>query len=85
MRSGFRIQLVPCPRCAIKRTARVDAGWFICFNCRLQWGEHAPTPAAARLFGATERARLEAYRAAVRAGLFSDWPSGVAESAGASS
>ena len=81
MRDGILIQERACPRCAIRRTARLAYGTSFCFHCRLQW----PTQAAAVLHGVGapspcqvlapgELARLAAYRAAVRAGFYSDWP-----------
>jgi hypothetical protein len=70
-----------CPRCGNRRTARVGTWGLICFNCRLHldaaWpgvpGESCPEPAT-HSFTPAELARLERYRAAVRAGLYSDWP-----------
>ena len=68
MSQGYLIQNVPCPRCAIRRTVRLREGRSFCFNCRFQWHP------AAYQFAPADRARLEVYRAAVRAGFYSDWP-----------
>jgi hypothetical protein len=86
MNGGYYVvQERSCPRCAIRRTVRLADGSSFCFNCRHQWptqqvaGDHtgrglaAPSPPP-EPFGLTERARLAIYRAAVRAGFYSDWP-----------
>ena len=68
MRHGLTIKEAPCPRCANKRTASMGAHGSICFNCRHKW-----EPNSSHFeFTATERARLAIYRAAVRAGFYSD-------------
>jgi hypothetical protein len=80
MRDGIIIQEQACPRCAIRRTARLAYGTSFCFNCRLQWPAHQ-TPCARAVeveppryvFAADELLRLTAYRAAVREGFYSDW------------
>jgi hypothetical protein len=85
MRHGFVIEEQSCPRCANRRTVRVADGSSFCFNCRLQWSvqDAAGGPAARGAaasgrqpepFGLAEQARLTIYRAAVRAGFYSDWP-----------
>ena len=74
-----------CPRCAIRRTARLGEWGRFCFNCRLRWhGEVAPADAALAPhtvpfaatrypFGPHELRRLEWYRAAIQNGLYGDW------------
>ena len=75
------IQQARCPRCAIRRTVRLGAWGAFCFNCRLQWPtREAPvshpvgTPRPQHGLGPDAVARLAVYRAAVRAGFYSDWP-----------
>src|SRR5918911_431890 len=81
MRDGILIQERVCPRCAIHRTVRLGHGTSFCFNCRLQWAtREAPapqsigTPSSQHALGPAELARLAVYRAAVRAGFYTDWP-----------
>jgi hypothetical protein len=85
MRDGFLIQELSCPRCTIRRTMGLANGNSFCFNCRFQWptqpvaGDHAARamiapPQPSEPFGVAEQARLAIYRAAVRAGFYSDWP-----------
>jgi hypothetical protein len=85
VRDGFLIREQACPRCAIRRTVHFATGTSFCFNCRLQW----PAPAVLRKsdplplpvpqpFGLAEQARLAHYRAAVRAGFYTDWPAAQA-------
>jgi len=74
--NGATIQERPCPRCAIRRTVRIARASF-CFNCRLHWGRVSgaafePRPEPAYVFTAAETLRLEMYRAAVRAGFYTD-------------
>jgi hypothetical protein len=95
MRDGILIQERACPRCGIRRTARLaygTSGTSFCFNCRLQWPtREAPvshpvgTPSPQHVLGPDALARLAVYRAAVRAGFYSDWPvaSAVADLGGA--
>ena len=72
-----------CPRCAIKRTANLGIWGSFCFNCRARLDgrefEALPLvaePAAYEFHGA-ELLRLQRYRAAIQAGLYSDWPEEV--------
>jgi hypothetical protein len=67
MRHGLTIKEAPCPRCANKRTASLGTHGSICFNCRHRWELESSYP-----FTVKEFARLESYRAAVRAGFYSD-------------
>jgi hypothetical protein len=73
--NGATIRELPCPRCANPRTVQV-AGVSFCFNCHWQWtGETAvsqPDSEPAYPFTASELARLATYRAAVRAGFYTD-------------
>jgi hypothetical protein len=79
------IQQARCPRCAIRRTVRFGVWGAFCFNCRLQWDAQrtahqamgvarSTLPPVQHPFAPAELIRLERYRAAVRAGLYSDWP-----------
>jgi hypothetical protein len=79
MNGGFIIQETPCPSCRIKRTVRLGVSKrALCLNCRYQWTIGGNTPSdIARLidhFTSEEWKRLAAYRAAVQAGLYNDWP-----------
>ena len=80
-----------CPRCAICRTMRLGQWGSFCHNCRLQWdrsvtaaeavasaSQVTPVDAAAYSFRPVELMRLTHYRAAIRHGLYTDWPA-VAE------
>lgn len=69
----------PCPHCNIRRTARLGSWGSICFNCRLPLDAAASVaertaPPANEIFTPAELARLESYRAAILAGLYTDWP-----------
>jgi hypothetical protein len=72
-----------CPRCGIRRTRWLgNWGWF-CYNCRVHWHADAeqastrPLPEApAYHFRQVDLVRLQHYRAAIRWGLFTDWPDG---------
>jgi hypothetical protein len=55
MRDGIIIQEQACPRCAIRRTARLAYGTSFCFNCRLQWPTH-DAPQLPRRAGSARRA-----------------------------
>lgn len=58
----------PCARCRNRRTVRFGATSF-CFNCRAHrdaWTDEGYP------FTDTELARLHVYRAAVRAGFYTD-------------
>jgi ribosomal protein L37AE/L43A len=74
---GFTIQEHRCPRCGIRRTARIaQSSTHHCFNCRFSWvASRAPLPSTgdAYPFTRAELERLTAYRDAVRAGLYDDW------------
>ena len=79
------VQERQCPRCSIRRTLRYGGASSFCANCRLQW-DAAPASASSRVqawpaprlaaypFTPRELDRLGIYRAAVRAGLYTDWP-----------
>ena len=81
MRDGIVIQEQACPRCAIRRTARLAYGASFCFNCRFQWPTHAAplpyttaeVPSPLFVFAPDELARLSVYRTAVRDGFYTDW------------
>jgi ribosomal protein L37AE/L43A len=74
---GNTIQERRCPACGNRRTVRVGrSSMSFCFNCRTQWSGGAsaqPTRSVDGSLTAAEHARLEAYRGAVRAGLYRDW------------
>jgi hypothetical protein len=73
MRQGYLIQDRACPRCANRRTVRLGQGSSLCFNCRYHWDpEPVELMPAGWSFDAAERSRLVIYRAAVRAGFYSD-------------
>jgi len=74
--NGATIQEHPCPRCAIRRTVRIAKASY-CFNCGLHWGSQwgtasAPVAEPAYAFTTAETERLMIYRAAVRAGFYTD-------------
>jgi hypothetical protein len=76
------IEETRCPRCGIRRLGKFPPWGKYCFNCRLRLTDARtglpPNTAAAvepaYPFTQAERLRLERYRAAIRAGLYSDWP-----------
>jgi len=51
-----------CGRCGVQRRVRLFDGTLVCLNCRLR----------RQVFTESELVRLTMYRAAVRAGLYSD-------------
>ena len=64
--TNFLIEQRVCPSCGIHRTGRqVRSTTAFCFNCHHQWEAGYP-------FNAEELARLRIYRAAVRAGFYTD-------------
>ena len=76
-----------CPRCAIRRTMWLGNWGSFCHNCRLQWNRSVtageagasdsqvtPVDAAAHSFRPIELMRLAHYRAAIRHGMYTDWP-----------
>jgi len=80
--NGITIIEQACPRCAQPRTVRVGtSSTLVCFNCRHLWnGLDSEVISVADLaaavdypFTSGELGRLEAYRAAVRAGFYRDW------------
>jgi hypothetical protein len=80
MRDGIIIQEQACPRCAIRRTARLGYGASLCFNCHFQWPTDAARlpnttelPSPLFVFASDELARLSVYRTAVRDGFYTDW------------
>jgi hypothetical protein len=73
---GFVIEHDPCPRCSNLRTVRFSSNSY-CFNCRLLWSgdsfiDGADEPAASYPFTESELVRLRVYRAAVRAGFYTE-------------
>lgn len=68
---------LPCPRCGHKRVAQEAMYVYVCFQCHNTWSttrpEVRPVDVLAQ-FRPNERARLIAYRGAVRYGLYTDWP-----------
>ena len=75
---GTIIQEHSCPRCGIRRTVRLGLSTnSFCFNCRFGWRPGAVLTAAhgdTHVFTPTELNRLTAYRDAIRAGLYQEWP-----------
>jgi DNA-directed RNA polymerase subunit RPC12/RpoP len=73
---------LPCPRCGHKRVGQHAKNVYVCFQCRNAWSTTfgGSTRPEVRLidvltqFQPHERARLIAYRGAVRFGLYTDWP-----------
>ena len=79
----MRIVEQPCPRCAIRRSVSFGRLGSYCYNCKFRWnGFGSATPitrpvqvhVAEYPFGVAELARLEIFRAAVRAGFYNEWP-----------
>lgn len=73
--SNFLIEQRVCPRCGIHRTGRqIRSTTAFCFNCHHQWDAFGAEPdaEAGYPFSPEEIARLRIYRAAVRAGFYSD-------------
>lgn len=67
----------PCPQCGHKRVVQRGKSVYVCFQCRNYWSiasSEAPPRDVLVLFQPQERARLVAYRGAVQAGLYTDWP-----------
>jgi hypothetical protein len=84
MIGGYRILHERCPHCGVDRTAELGISCVVfCFNCKLRVGVAVPSgihtpqscvyrePAAYEL-SICELLRLEAYRGAVRAGIYTD-------------
>ena len=86
--NGITIIEQPCPRCANRRIVRLGhSGMFLCFNCRRHWTvvdgprEHAQDSVVPQAgpstydywFNDAQVRRLHVYRAAVRAGFYTDW------------
>ena len=67
----FSIQSTPCLRCGQRPVAQVTSTELLCFNCRFV----QPAPDALEYpFTKRELQRLAIYRAAMRAGFYSDYP-----------
>jgi len=65
----------PCPACGNRRTLRWADQRYYCFNCKHQWRaqrRHRPLEGVQTVFTPSEMMRLIAYRAAVKAGFFTD-------------
>jgi hypothetical protein len=58
----------PCPRCGNRRRMLWGVRTYFCFNCPYQ----TDSPDVNVKFSGAELARLTMYRAAVRAGIYSD-------------
>ncbi len=80
--NGITIVEQACPICTQQRTARFGlSNTFICFNCRRVWSglqtepgsQVAAATAFEYVFTGTEARRFHVYRAAVRAGFYTDW------------
>lgn len=68
-----RVVDIPCPRCHNQRTVWLGASALrYCFNCRrVCVGVESSLPAEL-VFNPAELRRLEAYRAAVQSGFYTD-------------
>ena len=88
MIGGYRILEHSCSRCGIRRTAELDTSHVtVCFDCRLQRHHrsddgryqlvHEDGEPAANALTVSEWVRWNAYRGAVLAGVYSDWPVGT--------
>ena len=65
------LQTTSCLRCGQRPVAQVTATQLLCFHCRFV----QPAPAALEYpFTTRELQRLAVYRAAVKAGFYSDYP-----------
>jgi ribosomal protein L37AE/L43A len=68
---------VPCPRCGQRRVVERSRNTYLCFQCRHGW-THDPSAQPPQepvvTFTLDELYRLIAYREAIRAGLYTDWP-----------
>jgi ribosomal protein L37AE/L43A len=74
--NGFVPQQSACPACGISRTVRVGySGVSLCMNCHTRWSASATSPRRndedGYRFTRAELERLEIYRRAVAAGLYS--------------
>jgi len=72
---------LPCPRCGQRRVLQHSRNLYVCFQCRHSWSidTHLPRPGMQPAdplseFSLAQRLRLSAYRAAIQAGLYTDWP-----------
>ncbi|HEY1296726.1 MAG TPA: hypothetical protein VGJ60_26915 [Chloroflexota bacterium] len=69
---------IPCPRCGHGRVIQRARHAYLCFQCRFGWSADAEQARTTTEFlgwcPPSLRDRLVAYRAAIRAGLYSDWP-----------
>ena len=75
MNGGISIVKIACSICQNTRTIRIgySANTF-CFNCRRVCGTDVAERGTAPVLNAQELGRLQAYRAAVQAGVYTDWP-----------
>jgi hypothetical protein len=64
----------PCPRCGYTRVVQRSADSFICFQCRNSWSIGPVVAEPLAWCSLEQRMRLETYRGAIRAGLYTDWP-----------
>lgn len=62
-------QRLSCPHCGHPKVVQRAAGLYLCFQCRGNWATDSIVS-----FSPAQRARLVAYREAIRAGLYTDWP-----------
>jgi hypothetical protein len=75
-------ECLPCPRCGYKRIVQLGRDAYVCFQCRYAWSTgHESDRLEGRTcddlleqFSPELRARLIAYRGAVRAGVYTDRP-----------
>ena len=74
-------ECLPCPRCGYGRVVQRGPAAYFCFQCRYGWsvgaqvrecGQTVANPLSS--FPPEVRLRLVAYRGAIQAGLYTDWP-----------
>jgi hypothetical protein len=79
MRYDISIVDGPCPYCDGRRTAHVQkSDLAFCFRCHHNWRTNQTADAQTYAFSEGEVRRLGWYRAAIRAGFYTDRPRQVA-------
>jgi hypothetical protein len=74
-------ECLPCPRCGYRRVMQRGARAYFCFQCRYGWpvgpqvdGYWQAVVDPLSSFPPEMHARLIAYRGAILAGIYTDWP-----------